>query len=142
MDLYEYQAKQLFAKHGVPGTAGFTATTADEAAAVARKLGTPVVVKAQVKAGGRGKAGGVKFAADPAAARTHADAILGRESGSIVCSRRVVRQMPWSTEESDFLRFGPAGLRASPRFKYLMVPAWRSSFELGRETTTTQYGRL
>jgi succinyl-CoA synthetase beta subunit len=77
VDLYEYQAKELFAKHGVPVTAGETAQTVDAAEAIAIKFGKPVMVKSQVKIGGRGKAGGVKFAADAAAAREKAEAILG-----------------------------------------------------------------
>jgi len=77
VDLYEYQAKDLFAKHGVPVTAGEIATSVDQAAAVAAKFGKAVMVKSQVKTGGRGKAGGVKFAADAAAAREKAEAILG-----------------------------------------------------------------
>jgi len=77
VDLYEYQAKDLFAAHGVPVTAGETARTADEAEAIATRFGKAVMVKSQVKVGGRGKAGGVKFAADAAAAREKAEAILG-----------------------------------------------------------------
>ena len=77
MDLYEYQAKELFGKHGVPGTPGIVVTTVDDAEAAAAKLGTAVVVKAQVKIGGRGKAGGVKLAATPAEAREKAEGILG-----------------------------------------------------------------
>ena len=61
----EYQAKELFAKHGVPVTLGKVVENADDAAAAAEELGGKVVVKAQVKTGGRGKAGGVKLAADP-----------------------------------------------------------------------------
>ena len=79
MDLYEYQAKELFAKHGVPTTPGRVAATAEEAEAIAAEIGKPVMVKAQVKVGGRGKAGGVKYAADVAAARAHAEAILGMD---------------------------------------------------------------
>ena len=63
MDLYEYQAKELFAAHDVPVSPGIVVTSVDEAVAAAEKLGTPVMVKSQVKTGGRGKAGGVKFAA-------------------------------------------------------------------------------
>ncbi|MEU3274094.1 ATP-grasp domain-containing protein, partial [Saccharomonospora sp. NPDC006951] len=58
MDLFEYQAKDLFAAHGVPVLPGAVAVSADEARVVAEGLGGPVVVKAQVKTGGRGKAGG------------------------------------------------------------------------------------
>ncbi|MDQ3663456.1 MAG: acetate--CoA ligase family protein, partial [Actinomycetota bacterium] len=79
MDLMEYQAKQLFARHDVPVTLGIVATTPDEARAAAERLGGRVVVKAQVKAGGRGKAGGVKLADDPDAAAARADDILGMQ---------------------------------------------------------------
>ncbi|TXH43390.1 MAG: ADP-forming succinate--CoA ligase subunit beta [Actinobacteria bacterium] len=77
MDLYEYQAKELFAKHGVPTQSGEVVTDAREAGAAADRIGCPVVVKAQVKTGGRGKAGGVKLADSPADAEEKAGAILG-----------------------------------------------------------------
>lgn len=78
MDLYEYQARDIFEAHGVPVLRGITATTPEEAEAAAAELGTPVVVvKAQVKAGGRGKAGGVKIARTPAEAKARATDILG-----------------------------------------------------------------
>jgi succinyl-CoA synthetase beta subunit len=77
VDLYEYQAKELFAAHGVPAPAGIVARTVDEAVAAATELGTPVMVKSQVKIGGRGKAGGVKFAKSIDDVRTHAGNILG-----------------------------------------------------------------
>jgi succinyl-CoA synthetase beta subunit len=79
MDLYEYQAKELFAAHDVPVLPGRTVTTAEDAAAAAAEIGTAVVVKAQVKTGGRGKAGGVKLAKDPDEAREKAAAILGMD---------------------------------------------------------------
>ena len=83
MDLYEYQARELFAKHGVPVLGGQIATTPEQAEQVATELlncGTDLlVVKAQVKTGGRGKAGGVKLARSAAEARQHAEAILGME---------------------------------------------------------------
>src|SRR3954453_23371532 len=80
----EYQAKELFAKHGVPVTLGIVATTPDEARTAAEKLGV-VVVKAQVKTGGRGKAGGVKVAKTPDEAYEAAKAILGLDiKGHIV----------------------------------------------------------
>jgi succinyl-CoA synthetase beta subunit len=79
VDLYEYQAKELFAAHGVPVLAGRTVETAEEAGAAAAELGTAVVVKAQVKTGGRGKAGGVKLAETPEEAREKAAAILGMD---------------------------------------------------------------
>jgi succinyl-CoA synthetase beta subunit len=79
VDLFEYQARDLFAAHGVPVLRGEVATTSDQAAAIAESIGGRVVVKAQVKTGGRGKAGGVKLAADPAQARELATAILGMD---------------------------------------------------------------
>ena len=78
MDLYEYQARELFAKHGVPVLEGITATTPEEAAQAAQILGPVTVVKAQVKVGGRGKAGGVKLAHSPVVAAEAAEALLGR----------------------------------------------------------------
>ncbi|HTI27088.1 MAG TPA: ATP-grasp domain-containing protein, partial [Kutzneria sp.] len=77
MDLYEYQAKDLFAAHGVPVLPGSVAATPAEARAIAEQLGQTVVVKAQVKTGGRGKAGGVKLADNPDDAQAKAEAILG-----------------------------------------------------------------
>ena len=77
MDLMEYQAKELFAKHGVPVLPGETVDTAEAARGVAERIGKPVVVKAQVKTGGRGKAGGVKLAQTPAEAVARATDILG-----------------------------------------------------------------
>ena len=79
MDLFEYQAKKLFAEHGVPVPTGKTATTPEEARAIATELGGKVVVKAQVKTGGRGKAGGVKVADGPDDAFAKATAILGMD---------------------------------------------------------------
>ncbi len=80
MDLFEYQARDLFAKHGVPVLDGAVAETVDEARAAAERLGGGrVVVKAQVKVGGRGKAGGVKLADDPAGAAEIAGQILGMD---------------------------------------------------------------
>jgi succinyl-CoA synthetase beta subunit len=79
MDLLEYQGKQLFARHGVPVSPGAPATTVDEAVSAADELGYPVVVKAQVLIGGRGKAGGIKLAEDSAEVREHATAILGMD---------------------------------------------------------------
>jgi len=79
MDLLEYQGKQLFARHGVPVPAGRPASTVEEALSAADEIGYPCVLKAQVQIGGRGKAGGVKIAAERAQAREHAEAILGME---------------------------------------------------------------
>jgi succinyl-CoA synthetase beta subunit len=79
MDLLEYQGKQLFAKHGVPVPDGRPATAVPEAVEAAEELGYPVVIKAQVQIGGRGKAGGIKLAKDRAEAEEHAKAILGMD---------------------------------------------------------------
>ncbi|MCA1218126.1 ADP-forming succinate--CoA ligase subunit beta [Streptomyces sp. 8L] len=79
MDLYEHQARELFAEHGIPVSAAEVASTPHGARAAAERLGGRVVVKAQVKTGGRGKAGGVKLAADPAAAELTARQILGMD---------------------------------------------------------------
>jgi succinyl-CoA synthetase beta subunit len=79
MDLLEYQGKQLFAAHGVAVPSGEVATTVEEAAAAADRIGYPCAIKAQVLIGGRGKAGGIKIAADAEAAREHAAAILGMD---------------------------------------------------------------
>ena len=89
MDLYEYQARDMFEHHGVPVLAGITADTPEQAQAAAEKIGGLTVVKAQVKTGGRGKAGGVKVAPTPADALTAAQAILGLDiKGHVV--RRVM----------------------------------------------------
>jgi succinyl-CoA synthetase beta subunit len=79
MDLLEYQGKQLFARHDIPVPEGRPARTVDEAVAAAKEIGFPCVVKAQVKIGGRGKAGGIKVASDEASAREHASTILGMD---------------------------------------------------------------
>jgi succinyl-CoA synthetase beta subunit len=89
VDLYEYQAKELFAAHGVPVLPGTVVDTPERAGSVTAEFGQTVVVKAQVKTGGRGKAGGVKLAETPDEARTKAEAILGLDiKGHIV--RRVL----------------------------------------------------
>ena len=79
MDLFEYQAKELFAKHGIPVLPGVVADTVAEARAAAEQIGGNVMVKAQVKTGGRGKAGGVKFTTNPDEAAEKAEAILGMD---------------------------------------------------------------
>ncbi|TET98337.1 MAG: ATP-grasp domain-containing protein, partial [Dehalococcoidia bacterium] len=79
MKVHEYQAKELLARYGVPVPNGRVATSADEAAAIAADLGTPVAVKAQIHAGGRGKGGGIKLADTPDQARQAADQIIGMQ---------------------------------------------------------------
>ncbi len=98
MDLFEYQGKQYFARFGVPVSPGGIATTPDEVVELAEGLGYPVVVKAQVQVGGRGKAGGIKLAGDAQQARAHAASILGMDiRGHVV--RRV-----WVEHASDIER--------------------------------------
>ena len=79
MDLFEYQGKQYFARYDIPVSPGGVAHTVDEAVATAEKAGYPVVVKAQVQVGGRGKAGGIKLANNADEVRTHAGNILGMD---------------------------------------------------------------
>ncbi len=98
----EYQAKELFAKHDVPVTLGAVVTTADEAEAAAREIGGAVVVKAQVKAGGRGKAGGVKLAKTPEEAREHASNILGMEIKGLTVNRVLIVPAAEIVEEYYF----------------------------------------
>src|ERR1700736_6359349 len=92
MDLFEYQAKELFAKHNVPTTPGRVTTSPEEARAIAAEIGRPVMVKAQVKTGGRGKAGGVKYAATPDDAYTHAKDILGLDIKGHVVKKLLVSE--------------------------------------------------
>jgi succinyl-CoA synthetase beta subunit len=87
LDLFEYQGKQLFARYGIPVSPGGVADTVDEAVAAADAAGYPVVVKAQVQVGGRGKAGGIKLANDADEVRTHAGAILGLDIKGHVVGR-------------------------------------------------------
>ncbi len=98
MDLYEYQGKQYFARFGIPTSPGGVADTVDEAVEQAESAGYPVVVKAQVKVGGRGKAGGVKLAADADEVRLHAGNILGLDiKGHVV-------QRLWVEHASDIAK--------------------------------------
>jgi succinyl-CoA synthetase beta subunit len=95
MDLLEYQGKQLFAKHGLRVSSGRAVTSVEQALEVAAEVGYPVVIKAQVLIGGRGKAGGVKLAANEVEAREHASDILGMDIGG-----HVVRKL-WVEHASD-----------------------------------------
>jgi len=95
VDLLEYQGKQFFAHYGIPVSAGEATSDVDEAVAIADRIGYPVVVKAQVHTGGRGKAGGVKLAENAEECRTHATNILGLDiKGHIV-------QTIWIEQASD-----------------------------------------
>ena len=98
MDLYEYQGKQLFARFGIPVSDGVVATTPEEARKAAEQLGGPVVVKAQVLVGGRGKAGGIQLAATPDEAEAKAGQVLGLDIRG-----HVVRRL-WIEGASDIAR--------------------------------------
>ena len=98
MDLLECQGKQLFKQFGIPVSEGRLATTPEEARAAAEELGTQVVVKAQVLTGGRGKAGGVKLAEDPADAEQKARDILGLDIRG-----HIVRKL-WIEKASDIAK--------------------------------------
>jgi succinyl-CoA synthetase beta subunit len=95
VDLFEYQGKQLFARYGIPVSPGEAVEDVDAAVAAAEQLGYPVVVKAQVQVGGRGKAGGIKLAATADEAREHASSILGMD-----IKGHVVRVL-WIEKASD-----------------------------------------
>ncbi|HVB71280.1 MAG TPA: ADP-forming succinate--CoA ligase subunit beta [Acidimicrobiales bacterium] len=98
MDLFEYQGKQYFARFGIAVSPGGVADTVADAVAVAEDVGLPVVVKAQVKVGGRGKAGGVKLASNIDEVRQHAESILGLD-----IKGHVVRRL-WIEHASDIAR--------------------------------------
>ncbi len=99
MDLFEYQGKQFFAGYGLPVSDGEVAFTTEEAVAAANRLGTPVMVKAQVHTGGRGKAGGVKFAASVEDVKTHAENILGLDINGHVVKRLWIEKASDIAEE-------------------------------------------
>jgi succinyl-CoA synthetase beta subunit len=99
VDLFEYQARDLFESHQIPVLAGAVATTADQAYSAAEKIGGKVVVKAQVKVGGRGKAGGVKLAENAADAKEKAGVILGMDiKGHIVKKVMIAQAAPIESE--------------------------------------------
>src|SRR5881397_3547681 len=98
VDLYEYQGKELFRRHGLPISDGLPAVSPEEARAAAAQLGGQVVVKAQVLTGGRGKAGGIKLATGPEEAEDRAREILGLD-----ISGHVVRKL-WIEQASDIAR--------------------------------------
>ncbi len=102
MDLMEYQAKELFAKHGVATTLGVVVETAEDAKAAAEQIGGVTVIKAQVKAGGRGKAGGVKIAKTADEAYEYASNILGMEIKGLTVNRVLVTPATPPVEEYYF----------------------------------------
>jgi succinyl-CoA synthetase beta subunit len=99
VDLFEYQGKQFFAKYGMPVSPGAVAFTVDEAVAAAEQLEPPVMVKAQVHTGGRGKAGGVKFAATVDDVRNHAENILGLDINGHIVKRLWIEKASDISEE-------------------------------------------
>jgi succinyl-CoA synthetase beta subunit len=125
LDLFEYQGKQYFARYGIPVSAGGVADTVEEAVAAANQAGYPVVIKAQVQVGGRGKAGGVKLAANEAEVREHAGNILGLD-----IKGHVVRRL-WVEHASDIAQEYYASFtldRAAK--KYLAMVSARGGVEI------------
>ncbi|MEW5993022.1 MAG: ADP-forming succinate--CoA ligase subunit beta [Candidatus Zixiibacteriota bacterium] len=120
MKIHEYQAKQIFAEHGIPVPQGEVATTPAEAEAIAGRLGKPVMVKSQVHVGGRGKAGGIKYAENPEAARVLAQAILGMDIKGLKVQKVLV------TVAEDIISESYAGIildRATKRPVIMVSPA-------------------
>ncbi len=120
MNIHEYQAKEILRGIGTPIPPGEIATTPDEAEAIARRIGKMVVVKAQVHAGGRGKAGGVKLAKTPEEAREKAQAILGMQIKGLTVEKVLV------TEASDIATEAYVGIildRASKKPVFMVSPA-------------------
>jgi len=100
MKIHEYQAKQIFAKYGIPLPQGEVASTPEEAKQIAKKIGKPVMVKAQVHVGGRGKAGGIKKAENPDEALDVASQILGMEIKGLVVKKVLVTECKDISSES------------------------------------------
>ncbi len=132
MDLYEYQARDLFEKYEVPVLAGIVADTPEEARAAAEKLGGVVVVKAQVKTGGRGKAGGVKVAKTPDEAYEAAKAILGLDIKGHVVKASWSRREPGSRRSSTSPSCWTAPTAPTSRSRASRV-AWRSNSSRSRK---------
>jgi len=139
VDLYEYQGKQLFARFGIPVSDGLVATTPEEARAAAEQLADPVMVKAQVLVGGRGKAGGIKYAATPDDAEQHARAILGMDIRG-----HVVRRL-WIERASDIEReyyFSITFDRGAKRPLLMLTTAGGIEIEQVAEETPEKLARL
>jgi succinyl-CoA synthetase beta subunit len=120
VNIHEYQAKDILRRYGVPIPPGEVATTPDEAEAIARRIGKPVMVKAQVHAGGRGKAGGVKYCPTPEVAREKAQAILGMDIKGLTVQKVLV------TEAADIGSEAYVGIivdRSSKRAVFMASPA-------------------
>ena len=132
MKIHEYQAREIFRQHGIPVPQDRVAETAEQAEAAARELAGPVVVKAQVHVGGRGKAGGVKLAQTPGDARQAADAILGMEIKGLTVDKVLI------APAVDIASEAYAGIivdRASQRPVMMISPAGGVDIEeVARET--------
>ena len=139
MDLYEYQGKQLFARYGIPVSEGEVASTPAEARAVAERIAAPVVVKAQVLVGGRGKAGGIQLAATPDDAERHAAAIIGMDIKGHTVHR------VWVERSSDIEReyyFSITFDRGAKRPLFMLTTAGGIDIEEVAEKTPDQLARL
>ena len=125
MNIHEYQAREIFRSHGLPVPDSVLAESAEQAREAAARFGGTVVIKAQVHAGGRGKAGGVKLASDPAEAGKAAEAILGMEIKGLVVENVLVavagslwlrlRRPRITASCTPWPRAPSAGLRTRPR---------------------------
>jgi hypothetical protein len=122
MDLLEYQGKQLFRKRGVPVPDGRHAATVPEAVKAAEDLGYPVVIKAQVQIGGRGKAGGIKLANERAEAERHSEAILGMDTAA----SRSTSSTPSGPARSTRSTTRRSCSTARPRSQWRCYPAWEA----------------
>jgi succinyl-CoA synthetase beta subunit len=139
VNIHEYQAKELFRRAGIPIPPGRVATTPDEAAAIAREYGGTVVVKAQVHAGGRGKAGGVKLAKTADEARAHASNILGMQIKGLTVEKVLV------TPAADIATEAYTGIivdRASKRAVFMVSPAGGIDIEEVAATTPDKILKL
>jgi succinyl-CoA synthetase beta subunit len=139
VNIHEYQAKDLLRGIGVPIPPGEVATTAADAEAIARRIGKPVVVKAQVHAGGRGKAGGVKLAKTPEEAKEKAQAILGMQIKGLTVHKVLV------TEAADIASEAYVGIildRASKKPVFMVSPAGGIDIEEVAATTPEKILKL
>ena len=139
MNIHEYQAKDIFRRAGIPVPPGQIATSPDEALTFAREYGGTVVVKAQVHAGGRGKAGGVKLARTPDEARAHASNILGMQIKGLTVTKVLV------TPAADIKTEAYVGIivdRASKRAVFMVSPAGGIDIEEVAATTPDKILKL
>ncbi|MGH7546508.1 MAG: ADP-forming succinate--CoA ligase subunit beta [Gemmatimonadota bacterium] len=148
MNLHEYQARDLFRKYGLPVPPGEVATTPQDAEAIAKRYAAPVVVKAQVHAGGRGKAGGVKLAKSPADARAAAAAILGMTIKGLTVRKVLVGPAAEIAHEAyvgivvDRARRAPVIMASSEGGVDIEQVAAKTPHKIHRETIDPRYGCL